>query len=187
MTFPSSTVAVTRTRPAGVSRFSSVTGSSAGTIPVSMSTVVTQIVFVPDMGGYSVCSMITKAASAAGSVGGSSRLQLAAGYPRGSRNISLRRASSCSRRWIILSNIVSPGTSGTPSTITRPGSPQACASTAVIRRANPTPRYPVLAAAPGTESMSCRVYQCAGLDRIWVAGPLSTTSPRYNTKILSAT
>ncbi len=50
---------VTRIRPAGDSRVSSVTGSVIGSMPVSSSTVATQIVFVPDMPGYSTCSMIT--------------------------------------------------------------------------------------------------------------------------------
>ena len=36
----------------------------------------------------------------------------------------------------IFSNMVSPGTSSTPPVITRPGSPQACASTAVIMLEN---------------------------------------------------
>jgi len=41
--------------------------------------VVTQMVFVPDIGGYSTCSMMTKPASASARVGGRTRLQLAAG------------------------------------------------------------------------------------------------------------
>src|SRR5262245_41897511 len=60
------------------------------------------------------------------------RLQLAAGYPRGSRSILFLRLSPCSWRWHILSYIVAPGTSSTPPTITRPCSPHACASTAWI-------------------------------------------------------
>ena len=51
--------AVTRIRPAGDSRVSSVTGSVIGRIPVSSRTVTTHIVFVPDIPGYSTCSMIT--------------------------------------------------------------------------------------------------------------------------------
>ncbi len=65
--------------PAGVSSLSSVTGSFAATIPVSMSTVTTQMVLLPDMAGYSVCSMMTKPASASGLVGGRIRLQQVAG------------------------------------------------------------------------------------------------------------
>ena len=48
-------------------------------MPVSMRAVTTHIVLCPDMGGYSVCSMITNPASAPGTVGGRTRLQLAAG------------------------------------------------------------------------------------------------------------
>src|ERR1700687_4935284 len=40
--------------------------------------------------------------------------------------------SACDSSQHFFSNIVLPGTSGTPPVITRPGSPQACASTAVI-------------------------------------------------------
>ena len=45
--------------PAGASRVSSVMGSVIGNIPVSSSAVATHIVFVPDIPGYSTCSMIT--------------------------------------------------------------------------------------------------------------------------------
>ena len=55
-----------RISPAGASSVSSVTGSTIGIMPVSSSTVATQIVLVPDMPGYSTCSMITKPASASG-------------------------------------------------------------------------------------------------------------------------
>ena len=68
-----------RIKPAGASSVSSVTGSRIGTTPVSISTVAVQIVFVPDMPGYSTCSMITKPASASGRVGGKTRLQFAPG------------------------------------------------------------------------------------------------------------
>ena len=59
VTRPPSTVASTSTMPAGVSSTRCVTGSIARTMPVSSSTVTTQMVLVPDIGGYSVCSMIT--------------------------------------------------------------------------------------------------------------------------------
>ena len=55
------------------------TGSVIGSMPVSSSTVTTQIVFVPDIPGYSTCSMITYPASASGWLEGRIRLQLAAG------------------------------------------------------------------------------------------------------------
>src|SRR6185369_3371870 len=43
-----------------------------------------------------------------------------------------RTPSWCAARYCIFSNIDRPGTSRTPPTITRPGSPHACRSTAVI-------------------------------------------------------
>ena len=76
---PSRTAACTRTSPAGVSSVSSVTGSVTATMPVSISAVTTQMVFEPDIGGYSTCSMITKPASASGAVGGRITLQQRAG------------------------------------------------------------------------------------------------------------
>ena len=79
VTLPSRHSALTRMRPAGASSVSSVTGSIIGSIPVSSRTVATHIVFVPDIPGYSTCSMITYPASASGCYDGRSRLQLAAG------------------------------------------------------------------------------------------------------------
>ena len=79
VTLPSEQSARTRMIPAGASRVSSVTGSTIGSIPVSSRTVTTHIVFVPDIPGYSTCSMITYPASAAGSAGLRMRLQFAAG------------------------------------------------------------------------------------------------------------
>ncbi len=66
VTFPPAQSARTRMSPAGDSSVSSVTGSIMGSIPVSSSTVTTHIVLVPDIPGYSTCSMITKPASASG-------------------------------------------------------------------------------------------------------------------------
>ena len=65
-TLPSSTAASTSMSPAGVSSLSRVRGSAPFTMPVSMRAVTTQMVLVPDMPGYSTCSMITKPASASG-------------------------------------------------------------------------------------------------------------------------
>jgi hypothetical protein len=79
VTLPPAQSARTPIRPAGVSRVNVVTGSVIGSMPVSRRTVTTHIVFVPDMPGYSTCSMITNPASASGRVGGRMRLQLAAG------------------------------------------------------------------------------------------------------------
>ena len=58
-TRPSRQAQRTSTTPAGASSRSTVSGSRSSTIPVSSSTVATQIVFEPDMSGYSVGSMIT--------------------------------------------------------------------------------------------------------------------------------
>src|SRR6476646_5743780 len=79
VTFPSEQSARTRMTPAGASRVSSVTGSTIGSIPVSSRTVTTHIVFVPDIPGYSTCSMITYPAAASGFDDGRTRLQFAAG------------------------------------------------------------------------------------------------------------
>src|SRR5260370_38632698 len=136
------TSASTAISTAGVSSFRCVTGSMAFTIPVSISTVTTQMVLVPDIGGYSTCSMMTNPASASGWVEGRIRLQLAAGYPRGSRSMRRRMWSACWASQFFLSNMVCPGTSSTPPVITRPGSPQAWASTAVIMFENRN-RYPL--------------------------------------------
>jgi hypothetical protein len=57
-TLPSRHAARISTTPAGASSRSTVSGSSIGTRPVSSSTVATQIVFEPDIGGYSVGSMM---------------------------------------------------------------------------------------------------------------------------------
>ena len=67
VTLPSAQSARTLTSPAGASSVNSVTGSIIGRMPVSSSTVVTQIVFEPDMAGYSICSMMMKPMSASGS------------------------------------------------------------------------------------------------------------------------
>ena len=58
-TLPSFTSARTAIGPAGDSSRSSVVGSLCSTMPVSIRTVVTAMVLVPDMPGYSTCSMIT--------------------------------------------------------------------------------------------------------------------------------
>jgi hypothetical protein len=59
VTLPPAQSAVTRISPAGASSVSSVTGSVIGNMPVSRSTVATHIVLVPDIPGYSTCSMTT--------------------------------------------------------------------------------------------------------------------------------
>ena len=66
VTLPPAQFARTRMSPAGASSAISVTGSCIGSIPVSSRAVTTQIVLVPDIPGYSTCSMITYPASASG-------------------------------------------------------------------------------------------------------------------------
>ena len=68
-------------------------GSVTFTIPVSIKVVTTQIVFVPDIPGYSVCSIMINPATASGLFDGKIKLQFAAGYPLGSRSI-LKRSES---------------------------------------------------------------------------------------------
>src|ERR1700689_1826263 len=51
-----------------------------------------------------------------------------------------RMWSACVSSQHFFSNMVLPGTSSTPPVITRPGSPQACASTAVIMLENRIPK-----------------------------------------------
>jgi hypothetical protein len=70
VTLPPAHAARIRMSPAGASSVTSVTGSVIGSMPVSSSAVATQMVFEPDMPGYSTCSMITYPASASGFVGG---------------------------------------------------------------------------------------------------------------------
>ena len=65
-TWPLEHSARTRTRPAGASSTSFVTGSTSSTMPVSSSTKAVFSVFVPDMPSYDEDSMITKPASASG-------------------------------------------------------------------------------------------------------------------------
>src|SRR6185312_4176283 len=87
----------TSTTPPGASRRSIVSGSVIATMPVSSRTVAVQIVFEPDIGGYSVGSMMMNPASQSGRVGGTTRLAWQATLPRGSRR-SRRRSPSPSRR-----------------------------------------------------------------------------------------
>ena len=59
-------------------------GSCMGKMPVSSNTVVTQIELEPDIGGVSSGSIIIRAASAVGSVGGTNKLTWRKTLPRGS-------------------------------------------------------------------------------------------------------
>ena len=67
-----------------MSRRRTVVGSVIGTIPVSSSTVAMHMVFEPDIGGYSVGSMMIAPATQSGRVEGTMRLTWRATEPRGS-------------------------------------------------------------------------------------------------------
>ena len=71
-----------------------VSGSFIGTMPVSSSTVATQIEFEPDIGGVSAGSMMIQPICARGSFGGTSRLTCRKTPPRGSLSTKLRSVSS---------------------------------------------------------------------------------------------
>ena len=70
--------------PAGASRVSRVSGSRIGRMPVSRIAVTVQIVLEPDIGGYSVDSMMTYPSAAFGLREGRTRLALWTAAPRGS-------------------------------------------------------------------------------------------------------
>ncbi len=105
--FPSRQAARTSTTPAGASSRSVVSGSRISTMPVSSRTVATQIVFEPDMAGYSVGSMMMKPASQSGRVAGTIRLAWTATLPRGSRRRSRRSESSRASACICSKTVVS--------------------------------------------------------------------------------
>ncbi len=71
---PSRQRARTSTTPPGASRRRTVSGSCISSMPVSSRTVVVQIVFEPDIAGYSVGSMMMKPASQSARVAGTTRL-----------------------------------------------------------------------------------------------------------------
>ncbi len=153
-TRPSRQAARTSTGPAGASRRSLVSGSRNSIIPVSSSTVATQIVFEPDIGGYSVGSMMMKPASQSARVAGTTRFACTATLPRGSRSNSRRRESSA-RSVCICSKTVLPGGGRTPPTTTLPISPPAWQPTTVIvrrERTRQSPRARRGAAAAGREA-----------------------------------
>src|SRR4051794_35974262 len=91
--FPSRHSATMSTGPAGMSRRNLVSGSSIGMIPVSNSTVAMHMVLEPDIGGYSVGSMMIAPAAQSSRVDGTIRLTWRATEPRGSQ-INMRRTSS---------------------------------------------------------------------------------------------
>src|SRR5690242_2926697 len=135
-------VAVTSTIPPGGSSTSFVSGSCIGTMPVSSSTVATQMALEPDMGGVSAGSMMIQPMQARGSVGGTSRLTCRNTPPRGSFRTKFRNVSSLAMNRDC-SQIVSPGGGRTPPTITSPTSPSAWQETTwitfVLRIRSPRP------------------------------------------------
>jgi hypothetical protein len=69
-------------------------------MPVSSRTVATQIVFEPDIAGYSVGSMMMKPAAQSSRLDGTIRFACTATLPRGSRRSSGRSESSARRACI---------------------------------------------------------------------------------------
>ena len=112
------------TRPPGASRTSRVSGSCIGTMPVSSSTVATQMALEPDMGGVSAGSMMIQPMAAPGRFGGTRRLTWRNTPPRGSFSTKRRSASSRAMKRDC-SHSVAPGGGATPPTITSPTSPPA--------------------------------------------------------------
>ena len=137
---PSRQAARASTTPPGASSRTTVSGSCNSSIPVSSSTVVVQIVFEPDMAGYSVGSMMMKPASQSGRVDGTTRFACAATLPRGSRSSSFRSQSPSRCSVCICSKTVAPRGGRTPPTTTLPISPPAWQPTTVIARRVRTPR-----------------------------------------------
>jgi hypothetical protein len=103
-------------------------------MPVSSSTVAVQIVFEPDLAGYSVGSMMMKPASQSARVGGTTRFAWHATLPRGSRSSMRRSQSPSSRSVSICSKTVAPRGASTPPTTTFPTSPPAWQPTTVMTR-----------------------------------------------------
>ena len=131
---PSRQAARASTTPPGASSRTTVSGSVIASMPVSSRTVVVQIVFEPDMAGYSVGSMMMKPASQSGRVAGTTRFAWHATLPRGSRRSSFRSPSPSRSRVCICSNTVAPAGGSTPPTTTLPISPPAWQPTTVIIR-----------------------------------------------------
>ena len=116
--------ATTSIRPPGASSVMRVCGSVIGMMPLSSSTVATQIEFEPDIGGVSSGSMMMKPMSASGFLGGTSRLTCRNTPPRGSLRTKFRSVWSRAMKRLC-SQMVSPGGGATPPTITSPTSPSA--------------------------------------------------------------
>ena len=102
-------------------------------MPVSSSTVATQIELEPDIGGVSSGSMMMKPICAFGFLGGTSRLTWRKTPPRGSFRTKLRRVWSLAMKRDCAQS-VSPGGGATPPTMTSPTSPSAWQETISIER-----------------------------------------------------
>ena len=87
---PSRHSATALTGPAGVSTITIVFGSSIGTMPVSRITVTVQIRFEPDMGTYSVGSMMITPTLQSELTGGVRRFTWRQTLPRGSQSRNRR-------------------------------------------------------------------------------------------------
>src|SRR5579871_5481768 len=131
---PSRQDARATTGPPGASIRTTVSGSCMGTMPVSSSTVATQIRLEPELGTYSVGSMMITPVAHPGVTGGISRFTCRQTLPRGSHSSS-RRTASCSRCiTCIFSKTVAPAGGSTPPTMTSPISPSAWHPTTEIVR-----------------------------------------------------
>ena len=125
----------TSTTPPGASSRSTVSGSRISTMPVSSSTVAVQIVFEPDIGGYSVGSMMMKPASQSArggrhdqvGVAGDAAARLVQEQPAQAVAVARERAASARRP-------SSPAGGSTPPVTTFPTSPPAWHPTTVIVR-----------------------------------------------------
>ena len=157
---PSRHAARTSTTPPGASSRSTVSGSVIGTMPVSSSTVAVQIVFEPDIGGYSVGSMMMNPASQSGRVAGTIRLAWQATLPRGSRSRSRLRPSPWLRRCSICSKTEAPGGGSTPPTTTFPISPPAWQPTTVIVRAERMEAYSIVLLMRASSRVHCGEISC---------------------------
>ena len=93
-TRPSRQAARASISPPGASSLMTVSGSVIARMPVSSSTVATQIAFEPDIGGVCSGSMMIQAASASGCLGGTSRLTWRKTPPRGSFSTKSRKVPS---------------------------------------------------------------------------------------------
>src|SRR3984957_4225357 len=93
-------------------------------MPLSSTTVATQIEFDPDIGGVSSGSMMMKPIWARGFFGGTSRLKCRNTPPRGSLSRKFLKAPSFAMKRDC-SHSVAPGGGATPPTTTSPTSPSA--------------------------------------------------------------